>query len=98
MGSTGTKTAVNATELRSNLFQHLETAAKGTPVEIKYKGKEYQLMVVAPKSKLERFYAAGEPETIISDANDPLFSDKVKLKQQRDEEWIAKWDKRLGRK
>jgi hypothetical protein len=86
---------VNATEFRANLFQHLESAANGTPVLIRYKGRKYQLMALTNKGKLDSFYAAGEPEELLADGNDVLLSDDPMLKKQREEEWAAKWDNRL---
>jgi hypothetical protein len=102
MPTTGTKMALeprlNATEFRANLFQYLESAANGTPVSIQYKGREYQLMALATKGKLDSFYAAGEPEELLADPQDMLFSDDPALKKQREEEWAAKWDNRLTAK
>jgi hypothetical protein len=98
MPSTGTKMALKATDLRANLFQHLESAATGTPVAIQYKGRDYQLMALTTKGKLDSFYASGEPEQLLADPQDVLFSDDPLLKKQREDEWTAKWDNRLTAK
>jgi len=90
--------ALKATDFRSNLFQHLESAANGTPVSIQYKGREYQLMALTAKGKLDSFYASGEPEELFADPNDQLFSDDPLLKKHREDEWAAKWDNRLATK
>jgi hypothetical protein len=95
MPSTGAKMALKATDFRSNLFHHLESAANGTPVSIQYKGREYQLMALTTKGKLDSFYASGEPEELLADPTDALFSDDPLLKKQREEEWAAKWNNRL---
>ena len=85
---------ISASEFRAHLFTHLGTAANGRPVRIEYKGNQYQLVAVKPEGKLERFYASGPPEPVI-DFNDERFSDDFSLKKDREEQWIAKWDRRL---
>ncbi|MBV9500791.1 MAG: hypothetical protein JO138_15575 [Acidobacteriaceae bacterium] len=89
--------SVSASEFRAHLFTHLGTAAKGHPVQIEYKGSHYQLVAVKPEGKFEKFFASGPPEPVIH-PSDEWFSDDPSLKRQREEEWIAKWDKRLNRK
>lgn len=89
--------SVSASDFRSHLFEHLGAAANGHVVRIHYKGNEYQLAAVKPEGKLERFYTSGSPEPVIV-PGDELFSDDPSLKEQREKEWVAKWNRRLKRK
>ena len=53
-------------------------------------------MALTTKGKLDSFYASGEPEQLLADPQDVLFSDDPALKKQREDEWTAKWDNRLA--
>jgi len=57
------------TDLRNNLFQTLDKAAKGDPVMIEYKGMSLRLEAVTRTSKLpraqKRTAIIGDPDSII---------------------------------
>jgi len=88
-------TSVSASDFRSHLFEHLGSAAAGHPVSIRYKGREYQITALHTRTKLERFYSSGKPEPVIGDGDDTSFSDDVELKQERERDWVSKWNRRL---
>ena len=79
---------MTATELRRNLFQALDEAAKGKAVEIKYKGKDFQLVVRSGLSKLAR---AIKRDTLLVDPDSIISSDK-ELMAELEAKWAKEYE------
>lgn len=71
-----------ATELRKNLFQSLDTAAKGQPILIEYKGVSFRLEALTGNSKLaaavRRNTIVGDPQAIVPSDNELMASLEAK--------------------
>ncbi len=80
---------MTATELRKQLFQTLDSAASGNPIEFDYKGKRMRIVADMGTSKLARLRP--QNYTLVSEREMELATDEMKERMQA--EWLAKWDK-----
>ena len=78
---------LNATEFRRNLFQTLDKAGQGEPVEINYKGQDFQLVVRQSGSKLAR---AVRRHALLVDPDSIIGTDK-ELMAEFEAEWEKEW-------
>lgn len=78
---------MTATVLRSHLFEALEKAVQGEPVEVSYKGK---LLRIIPESGASKLARAKRQHALAVDP-DLIISDKQAL-EEMEAAWKEDWD------